>query len=773
MAKKAQTIPGNQNDLEHAGFRFFAAVGRFSVKFKWLILVFWIVATMVIVHALPSLSSVTQSDNTNFLPASSPTAKALKIEDNFQPQNAVPIPMIVASSNGPLNSADQTAISQLEASVSKVSGVQKVLYRGQSQDKEAVLIDIQGSGKFDNNNPLDFINSIHSGINKVNLPSGLQVHLTGDLATEADNDKGSNKQNSELQIGTVIFIILLLLAIFRAPLAPLVTLISPVFIISIAGPIIAEAGKHGLKVSSLAQLLLTVLILGAGTDYGLFLIFRVREEMEGGLSKNDAIIKALSRVGESITFSGATVMAALLSLLFASFQIYSNLGVPLAIGIALMLIAGLTLLPALLAIFGKAVFWPLKPQNAKTKKIGLWGKWSARIVRRPALVLSIGVTIFVILGIFVTSYQSGGFGGDDSAPSTSDSSQGTALLNKHFPSNNSNPTSALFVFNQPIWSNTASAVKAQKLLASSSMFTHVTGPFNPNGVTITPSELVSLHSQLGSPWSTSSPSGSTVSPVLAELYKSTNAYISPNGKTVQFAIGLTTGDPASTKSIKGTPADRAAISSIAKQIGAKDSAIVGESSAFYDISSISNKDLVHVIPIAIIIIGLLLAVLMRSLVAPIYLVASVVLSYLASLGMSVLLFMKIGGESGIVFILPFLMFIFLLALGEDYNILVMTRIREEAHSMSLKDAVSAALNTTGTTVTSAGLVLAGTFLVLGIVSGGSGDQQVQDIGFGLAIGILMDTFIVRTVLVPSIVVLLGRYNWWPSKLSSVDHSDSE
>jgi putative drug exporter of the RND superfamily len=181
---------------------------------------------------------------------------------------------------------------------------------------------------------------------------------------------------------------------------------------------------------------------------------------------------------------------------------------------------------------------------------------------------------------------------------------------------------------------------------------------------------------------------------------------------------------------------------------------------------VSNSDLVRVIPIAIVVIGILLALVLRSLIAPLYLIASVGLSYLAALGLCVLLFVDIGGSDGLVFFLPFLMFIFLLALGEDYNILVMTRIREEARKQPLREAVVKAIGVTGTTVTSAGLVLAGTFVVFGIVAGGgAGGSQFRDIALGLALGILMDTFLVRTLLVPSTVVLLGRWNWWPSKLA--------
>jgi putative drug exporter of the RND superfamily len=202
---------------------------------------------------------------------------------------------------------------------------------------------------------------------------------------------------------------------------------------------------------------------------------------------------------------------------------------------------------------------------------------------------------------------------------------------------------------------------------------------------------------------------------------------------------------------------------VAGSVGAVASGVNGEAPVIYDISSISTSDLKKIFPFAILAIGILLALVLRSLVAPLYLIASVGLSYLAALGLSVLLFIKLGNSGGLEFFMPFLMFIFLLALGEDYNILVMTRIREEAHKRPLPEAVAKAIGMTGTTVTSAGLVLAGSFIVL-TVAGGGGNSQVRDIGLGLALGILMDTFLVRTLLVPSTVVLLGKWNWWPSKL---------
>jgi len=180
-----------------------------------------------------------------------------------------------------------------------------------------------------------------------------------------------------------------------------------------------------------------------------------------------------------------------------------------------------------------------------------------------------------------------------------------------------------------------------------------------------------------------------------------------------------------------------------------------------------------IVPVAIVAIGILLALVLRSMVAPLYLIVSVGLSFLASLGFTTIAFIDVGGQGGISFILPFLLFVFLLALGEDYNILVMTRIREEAHDLPLREAVIRAISRTGSTVTSAGVILGGTFAVFAIVGGGgSGGSQLRAIGFGLAVGILMDTFLVRTLLVPAVVTLLGRWNWWPSRLATAEQPEA-
>ena len=749
----------------------FGGIGAFAVKFRWVVIAAWLIAAFAVPHFLPSLNSVTQGNNSAFLPASAPSEKAAQLASPFGGTNLTPVPVVAAVGQGTLTSADTAWLASLQHELGSVPTVVSVHDLGRSSDQQAeqlqVLSDVSNSNQ---DAQTTLIKDLRAQITRAGPPAGLQVHLAGDIAINVDQQTKSGTTGNQVELLSALFILVLLLLIFRSLLAPLITLLPAFLAVAISGPLVGEAAHAGLKVSQLAQLLLIVLVLGAGTDYGLFLVFRVRENLRDGADPKDAVRSALIRVGETITFSAATVIAALLSLLVATFQIYSQLGIPLAIGIGTMLLAGLTLLPALLAVFGRAAFWPSKTR-AGTGKTGLWGRIATRVVARPAIPLAIGVVVFGALAIAVTAYQPGGFGGSINAPAGTDSAAGTALLNKHFPTSSANPTNLVYKLSQPAWKETGAITTATSQLTSSGLFTGVTGPLNPAGVTLTAAQYLALHASLGNAAALPAvPAGHSSVPLATyEAYRATAQYVSPDGTTIQFETGLKAGDPSTTAAMNAVPSIRTEAATAAKTLGSSQYGVGGEAPAFYDISQISDSDLLHVFPVAIVVIGLLLCIVMRSLIAPLYLIASVGLSFAAALGLSVVIFIKLGGSGGLTFILPFLMFIFLLALGEDYNILVMSRIREEAHHLPLREAVARAVGATGTTVTSAGLVLAGTFSVFALVGGrGSGGSQIRDVGVGLALGILMDTFIVRTILVPCTVVLLGRWNWWPSKLSRVD-----
>src|SRR6185437_1469679 len=466
----------------------------------------------------------------------------------------------------------------------------------------------------------------------------------------------------------------------------------------------------------------------------------------------------------------------LLTLLLASFGLYHDLGLPLAVGMMVMLAIGLTLLPALLAIFGRAVFWPVRIEPGPQRE-GAWARVAARLVRRPAVTLGAGLVLFLALAAAALGFSSSGFGGATSAPAGSDAAAGNATLAAHFPETSSNPANLILAYRQSVWQDPQPLVQASDSLRSSRHFTALSGPLDPNGTAISPAQLTRLHAQLGPParLPVGEPASLGVPRELYQAYRATAQFVSADGRIVQFAAELAAGSQQSTEAMRATPAVRDAVSAATARSGAVQSGVAGEAAALYDISSTAGHDLHVIIPIAVLAIGLLLALVLRSLVAPLYLIVSVVLSYLAALGVATIAFIYIGGDSGISFILPFLMFVFLFALGEDYNILVMTRIREEARSLPLREAVVRAVGRTGSTVTSAGLILGGTFIVLAVASSGAEASQVRAIGLGLAAGILMDTFLVRTLLVPATVILLGRRNWWPSAMARADrpHAVSE
>jgi RND superfamily putative drug exporter len=500
-----------------------------------------------------------------------------------------------------------------------------------------------------------------------------------------------------------------------------------------------------------------ILTIGAGTDYGLFLVFRVREELRAGHAPHDAVTRALARVGESITFSAATVIAALLTMLLATFELYSSIGAPLAIALALMLAADLTLLPALLAIAGRAAFWPSRTARG-TGRTSWWGRIAGRAVAHPAATLAFGLVAFGALATAVLGYRPADLG-TPAAPGGSDSAAGNALLAAHFPAATSDPTTVVLRFREPAWNDPAPVATAQRRLGALPQFGSLAGPFDA----LTPGQLTTLHATLGDPAAILAvpPPGSRIPPASWAAYGAETQFISPDGRTVVFDARLVADDPGSNAALRQVPALRAAVAAVARATGASAYGVVGAVTAGYDLSQVSDADLLRVFPVAIIIIGLLLALVLRSLIAPLYLIASVVLSYLAAWGLSVLLFQDAARAGGLYHAIPFLMFLFLLALGEDYNILVMTRIREEASRIPLRQAVTAALQRTGPTVSSAGLILAGTFVVFALaVSRQPGGGLF--VFSSIAIGILMDAFLVRTLLIPATVALLGRWNWWPS-----------
>jgi RND superfamily putative drug exporter len=427
-----------------------------------------------------------------------------------------------------------------------------------------------------------------------------------------------------------------------------------------------------------------------------------------------------------------------------------------------MLLAGLTLLPALLAIFGRTTFWPTSTRKRERIPSSLWGRLTGGLMQRPALTLSVGVALFVALALGQLGTSLSGFSGQTSGPTGADSTAGTTAVAAHYPNTNTNPAELVFRFPQSVWNDPNTLATADQGLRTISSIQTVLGPLNPNGAPLSVAQLTQLHAALGNPQELPAvpPANTSVSPRLYNLYRATGQYISADGQTAQFVAILkdTSSSPIALSAIPGL---RSAVAQVATTAGASQNGVIGSNAFAYDINEVSASDLGRIIPIVTLLIAVLLALVLRSLVAPLYLVASVALSYLAAWGLVALVFVRLVGNDGVQFILPFVLFVFLMALGSDYNILVMTRIREEAQGMPLREAVREAISRTGGTVTTAGMILAGTFAVLAIASN---TDQVRSLGFGVAAGILMDTFLIRTLLIPALVLLLGEWNWWPSRL---------
>lgn len=750
--------------------RIFEALARLVVRYKYPVAVLWIVITIFSVRAFPSLASVTKDTNSGFLPDNVPSIQASHLVEPFQNSNYLSADIVGVRADGPLTVADQRTIDMVAARVRALPHVKLVRDQGVSRDGQArqllVQADVSANGTGSGKTLVDEVRHLYTA---VHAPSGLALHFTGQLASLVDTRADSSKSQGNTTILSIVLILVLLLFAFRALLAPVVTLIPAALVLQLSSPVIAATTRLGVQASSITQVILIVLILGAGTDYGLFLVFRVREELRRGLEPHDAVIHALTNVGETITFSALTVIAALLSLLLARFGFYQGLGPALAIGIALMLLAGLTFLPAVLAIFGRAVFWPSGARATEKDQAGLWGRVGAVAVRHPLVTLLGGLALFGGLALGLLGTGTTGFADASAGPSGSDSASGASALTSHFPGASTQPTLMIFRFSAPIWGNPGILDTVRGELKANPLFVSVLGPTNPNGFPLPSARLVQLHDQIGrAPGDLPrvQPAGSAIAAADYNAYRATSQFISPDGKTVQWATVLTYGHTTSSSDLGKFPRVREVVARIARTVGANANGVFGIMAFAYDVDDLATSDLIRIIPFVALVILILLAVVLRSLVAPFYLVLSVLLSYLAALGFAALVFVHSGRSSGLNFVLPFLVFVFLMALGSDYNILVMTRIREEAQKMPLKRAVSFAVGVSGSTITTAGMILAGSFAVLAIAAGNAqGADQVRQIGYGIAAGVLLDTFLIRTLLVPSMVVLLGRWNWWPSQLS--------
>src|SRR5215813_13404902 len=458
----------------------FAAIARFDIRFRWLIVAVWLVGVVAGARLLPGLSTVTHASNGQFNSSSTPSVRAGQLAAPFQVVDPKQTATIVASrASGPLTAADAAAMSQVEQAVRQVPGVASVKDGGTSPDGRAAQSVVPGSVSSSNSAAIDVVRRIRATIVHAGAPAGLDLHLAGPLAVEVD---ARTTEAGGITRFTLLFVIVVLFVVYRAALAPLVTLIPAALAVIFSGPVIAEVmGRAGIAVPPSTQPLLIVLLLGAGTDYGLFLCFRFREELARGSETREALVTAVARVGQALTFSGLIVAAALFTMLLAPSGIFQGIGPSLAIGITVMLVAALTLMPALVAVFGRAVFWPSRPRPSARRAV-LWGRVAEYVVRRPVVMLAAGVVLFGalaagLIGFRTTSELS------SPPPDGSDSAAGTAVLAAHFPP--VTPTDQLLLrYGAPV-TNPVQLDAVQAQVARDPVFRTVSGPvLSPDGRTV-------------------------------------------------------------------------------------------------------------------------------------------------------------------------------------------------------------------------------------------------------------------------------------------------
>jgi uncharacterized membrane protein YdfJ with MMPL/SSD domain len=524
--------------------------------------------------------------------------------------------------------------------------------------------------------------------------------------------------------------------------------------------------------------ILTVLLFGAGTDYCLFVASRYREELAHAADKHAAMRLAMRGVNEALVSSAGTVLIATLALLLASLRSNQALGPLLAIAIALMLLAALTLVPATLTVLGRASFWPFRPRLSDAsapEQRGIWARIATTVMRHPALTLAATVLLFGVLSLGALGIHPD-YDSLQSLPSDRESVEGFELLREGFPAGELALTEAYVVLpaGTSVFDpeNLAMVDEVTLRLAEQEIVASVSSPSRPFGadaefgpdavldaVALLPAEVrAAIDTGGGRPGGTPPDPGAPGTQA-AGLYSAAVARVSPDREVAVIQVTLDV-NPYSDEALAAVPGLRDAARDAAAEAGLAPEAVLvgGETAVSYDTRAAQTRDERVVLPAILLAIGLILGLLLRSVVAPVYLLLTIVLSYFAALGLTVFFFQTVLGQSGIGPGVPFLLFLFLVALGVDYNIFLMARVREETARHGLEQGTLRALARTGGVITSAGVILAGTFAALTTLP----LRDLVQLGFAVAVGVLLDTFVVRSLMVPAIVLLLGRWNWWPN-----------
>ena len=532
----------------------------------------------------------------------------------------------------------------------------------------------------------------------------LRAYTTGIAGIISDSIEVFESIDLVLLLVTVSLVLVLLLLIYRSPVIAFVPLIVVAFAYGIAAAAVYGLVKAGaIEVNGQTTALLIVLMFGAGTDYCLLIVSRYREELRSVEDKHVAMAQATERTAPAILSAGATVIASMLVLTLADFKATQTLGPSLALGIAVMLLAGLTFLPAMLSCLGRNAFWPAIPRQGSEQKrpLNVWRRVGHFVHDHPGFAIATTVAVLV-LGSLGSFKDQGVIDFGEGFRDPPESVDGQRVLEEKLSAGQTAATNIV-----------VAASAAEEVQQAVARFEGVDG--------------VVASGQSG------------------------------DGELVRLDATLSV-DPFSNEANDLVPELREEVASAA---GGATALVGGVSAENYDTAETLREDAKLIVPLVLLLIFVILAILLRALVAPLYLVATVVLSYAFALGASTLIFTEILNQPDSDPGIPTFAFIFLVALGVDYNIFLISRIREEASHQETKEAVITGLERTGGVITSAGIILAGTFCALMALP----LETLFQLGFTVAFGLLVDTFVVRTILVPAIAFKLGERNWWPSKIS--------
>ncbi len=691
----------------------FGRIGRFSVSRPWLMITAWIIAAVALTALAPTLKPT--NDQADFLPSHFESVQAGQTAKDSFPQSEQPAAIAVfrRTDGGKLTDADKADVAKITTGLhdKNYKNIKKVMTDPEALSPNGEIALATVIATVDNPYDEDVMESVKAlRMDAKPLLDGtsLKLGVTGSAATALDSSESSGDTDAMIMMATLVLIIVLLAVIFRSPLIAFLPVVMIVLMFMVAMGLIATASEvAGLHADSGISAILIVVLFGVGTDYILFLLFRYREHLRSGQEPKEALAVAVARVGETIASAAGAVIVAFLALLLSTMGSLKAMGPSLAIAVAVTLVAALTLVPAVFSLLGAKAFWPSKawkkqPKNRIANRLG------DLVARRPAAVAIASGGVLVVLAAGALGFKAE-FDSETSLPKNLESVQAMEELQRGFSAGQTDPS---IVF-----------VKSD------------------GGAKLEADALAKFQDTLGK-----SEGVDTVTPAL----------MNPGGDVAQFSVVLKY-RPASEKAIELVAGDLRDAAHEAAPAGSK--ALVGGTTAVLaDIETAVNHDYKLVFPVAGLAIMIILGLLLRSVVAPVYLMISVGLGFAATLGATVWLFQGAKGESGLLFMLPVIVYLFVVAIGTDYNILMVARLREEVQrGIAPREAVRRAVAQSAPTIGSAAVILAGTFGVLML----AGNSLLQQMGFAVAFGILLTAFVMALLLVPTVTTLLGAKAWWP------------